>query len=465
MAIVNLKSPVNLDRSKPPKSGKPKDMKFPGFFETKTSNGITVLVIEDKKLPLVTARFVFKSGAFEDYFHKADKAGLSSVTSELLTKGTQSRSAFEIADEVDYLGASIGSGCNYDASFVSSYSLKKYFNNIFDIISDVILNPSFKEEEIERVKLLRLNSLLAMSDDGDYLAEKLFNSKVYGDYPYSIPIDGESDSISELSGNDIREHYNKIFYPENLIVAFVGDITPDEALLKLNENFSDWKNPQKRKFEIPETPSLKPPKVYLIEKKGAVQSSIKAGHIGIKRSNPDYIPVSVMNTLLGGFFTSRINKNLREVNGFTYGARSVFHCCKHSGDFSVMTEVKTEITPDTLDEILKELNDIKNKNVSVEELRDVKNYISGNFPMQLETPNEIASKAIGLKLYELDDDYYSTYLQKVNQLTRDDIRRAAELYLHPENLIISIAGDVKALKSSLTKFGETEITGEIINQK
>lgn len=462
MAIVKLKSADILDRTKPPKSGKPKDMKFPGFFETKTPNGITVLVIEDSRLPLVTARFVFKTGASEDYFYKNNKSGLSSITSELLTKGTQDRSASEIADEVDFLGASIGSGCNYDATFVSSYSLKKHFSKIFDIITDIILNPSFKEEEIERIKLQRLNSLLAMSDDGEYLAEKVFNRKVYSDYPYALPVDGETNSVKDILRSDISEHYKKIFYPENLIVAFVGDITPDEALQELNENFSGWQNPQTRHNDFPESPSMQSGKVYLIEKKGAVQSSIKAGHIGIKRNNPDFIPVNVMNTLLGGFFTSRINKNLREVNGYTYGARSQFHCCKHSGDFSVMTEVKTEITGNTLEEIIKELNDIKDKNVSSEELRDVKNYISGNFPMQLETPNEIATKAIGLKLYELEDDYYSTYIHKVNQLTKDDIRSAAEKYLHPDNLIISVAGNTKALKSSLTKFGDTEITEDNI---
>lgn len=462
MAIVKLRSTENLDRTKPPKSGKPKDMKFPGFFEAKTSNGITVLVIEDNRLPLVTSRFVFRTGAAEDFFCESKKPGLSSITSELLTKGTINRSATEIANEIDYLGASIGSGCNYDATFVSSYSLKKYFSRVFDIISDVILNPSFSDEEIERVRIQRLNSLLAMTDDGDYLAEKVFIREVYKDFPYELPIDGDEESVKSISRKDILLNYKKIFYPENLIVAFVGDITPDEAISKLNENFAGWENSGLEKTEFPETPSIKSQKVFLIEKKGAVQSSIKTGHLGIHRSHPDYIPVNVMNTLLGGFFTSRINKNLREINGFTYGARSQFHCCKHSGDFSVMTEVKTDITADTLDEIIKEINDIKNKNVSAEELRDVKNYISGNFPMQLETPNEVATKAIGLKLYELDDDYYSTYLNKVNQLTKEDIKQAAEKYLHPGNLLISIAGDTKALSKSLKKFGDAEVTGDNI---
>jgi len=458
MAIVKFKTQKQPDRSKPPKSGKPKDMKFPEFFETKTSNGITVLVISDSRLPLVTARFVFKKGAYEDFFHEENKSGLSSITSELLTKGTSGRTATDIADEVDYLGASLGSGCNYDATFVSIYSLKKYLDNVFDIISDVILDPSFEEEEIERVKHQRINSLLSMSDSGDFLAERVFMKKTYGNYPYSLPIEGEKKSVSGINQIDIRGHYGKIFSPENLIVAFVGDITPDEAMMKLNERFSVWKTDEYKQQAQIKSPSFQNSRVYVKDKKGAVQSSLKIGHLGIKRNNPDFIPVSVMNTLLGGFFTSRINVNLREKHGYTYGARSSFHSCKHSGDFSVMTEVKTEITSNTIVEIIKELNAIREKNVSTEELKDVKNYISGNFPLMLETPNEVASKVIGLKLYGLSDDYYDHYIKKVNEVTKEDIREAAEKYIHPDKLVFSVAGNSKELEKELSRFGKVEIT-------
>lgn len=460
MAIVKLKTPHTLDRSKPPKSGKPKDINFPGFFETKTDNGITVLVIQDNRLPLVTARFVFKSGAYNDFFRK-NKFGLSSLTSELLTKGTQSRSATEIAEEVDYHGATLGSGSNYDGTFVSAYSLKKYFGNIFDIITEVILEPSFKEEEIKRVKLQRLNSLLSMIDDGEYLADKVFCRKVYGNSPYAFPPEGEKNTVKSIRREDILDHYNSVFTPENMVVAFVGNISPDEALLKLNQNFSGWKKktpPVKKAGKISLQDSCK---VYLTEKKGAVQSSLKIGHLGINRNNPDFIPVSIMNTLLGGFFTSRINKNLREVNGYTYGARSNFHCYKHSGDFSVVTEVKTDITGDTVDEILKEINIIKSKPVSSTELQDVKNYISGNFPFQLETPNEIASKVINLKLFDLEDDFYTSYLSKVNSLTKEDIKTAAEKYLHPDKMTFSIAGDTKHLRDKMSRFGKVEFMKDI----
>lgn len=450
-----------LDRSVPPKSGKPRDIIFPDFFETKSENGITILVIEDKRLPLVTTRFVFRSGSYLDYFAGKKKSGLASMTSELLTKGTSKRNATEIAEQTDFLGASISCGCDYDASYVSSYSLKKYFDNVFEIISDIILDPKFDEEEIQRLKDQRLNSLLSMMDDGDYLSEKVFKKAVYENNPYAFPVEGTNTSLKNINREDIILFYKNIFNPENLIVAFVGDITPEAALEKMNQKFSGWKNTSAIKTDILPVKHREKSRIFLTEKKGAVQSSIKVGHLGIKRDSRDFIPVTVMNTMLGGYFTSRINKNLREINGYTYGARSAFYSNKYSGDFSVVTEVKNDITRDTIREIIKELNSIRNDFVSNEELQNVKNYISGSFPLQLETPNAIASKVINLKLYDLEESYYSTYIRKVNELTKEEIKDSAVKYIHPDKLVISIAGNVDEIKGDFKDFGEVEIIKDI----
>lgn len=459
--ISELDSPEILDRSVPPKAGKPRDINFPEFFETKTNNGITVIVIEDKRLPLITTRFVFRSGSYLDYFSGENKSGLASVTSELLTKGTTKRNATQIAEDVDYLGASLSSGCDYNASYVSSYTLKKYSDNIFGIISDVILNPSFAEEEIKRSEEQRINSLLSMKDEGDYLADKTFKKVVFDKTPYQFPVEGIESSIRNINRDDILTYYKKVFVPSNLIVAFVGDITPEEAVAKVNEQFAGWTGVEAPAAEII-VPKLKDKTgVYLTNKKGAVQSSLKAGHLGIQRNNSDFIAVSVMNTLLGGFFTSRLNKNLREVNGYTYGVRSVFNSHLHSGEFSVVTEVKNNITANTVTEILKEINEIKNNYVEDEELQNVKNYISGSFPMQLETPNAIASKVITLKLNNLEDGYYNTYIKKVNELTKEEIKEVANKYLHPDNLVISVGGNIAEIRKDMEIFGDVEITDEV----
>jgi zinc protease len=459
--LENIKEEFILDRSKQPVPGKPKDIKFPSFYEAKTSNGINVIVIEDKRLPLVTARFVFKSGSYLDSFNGENKFGLASLTSELLTKGTNKYSATDIAEKVDYLGAMLSTGCDYDASYLSIYSLSKHFDKLFGLSSDLILDPAFSEDEINRAKEQRMNSLISYKDEGDYLADRVFKMKVYDETPYAMPAEGTEQSVVNLSREDFKNYFGNVYNPKNLIVAFVGDITPDQAVKMLEEKFGHWNSDVIPAADIKDPVMKDERKVYVIEKKGAVQSSLKMGHLGIKRNNPDFIPIHVMNIILGGSFTSRINKNLREVHGYTYGARSNFSWKKYSGDFSIETEIKTEITLNAIDEVLIELEKIRNEYVGEEELQNIKNYISGNFPLQLETPNAIASKVISLKLFDLEDDYFNTFISKMNKVTLEDIKIVAEKYIHPDKIIISVAGNSEALKSSLESLNEVQVINEI----
>ncbi len=460
---TNIKQMVQtkkLDRSKQPKPGKPKDVNFPKFFETSLDNGIMVLVIEDNRLPIVTSRFVFKSGSYLDFFSGSEKSGLASLTAELLVKGTAGMNATQVAQEIDFYGASLSSGSDPDASYVSSHSLKKYFDNIFDVMSDVILEPEFAEEEISRQKEQRMNSLLSMTDDGEYLAEKTFRRFVFGNTPYAFPTEGMLNTIDNISRNDIAEFYKKVYRPQNLIVAFVGAISPDEAMLKLNERFAKWKTNdyEQEKIILPEDSGKV--KVLLSEKSNAVQSSLRLGHLGVPRNHPDFIPIQVLNTLFGGYFTSRINKNLREKNGYTYGARSNFIPYKHSGEFYISTEVKNDITANAIAEVLNELNIIRREPIPEEELQNVKNYVSGNFPLQLETPNAVASKVINLKFFGLEDDYYNKFIRNVNELSAQDIHDAANKYLHPDSLTISVAGNTVEIADSMKQFGDVKVVDD-----
>ncbi|MBS1519101.1 MAG: insulinase family protein [Bacteroidetes bacterium] len=458
--IATLRPDSVFDRTKPPKSGKPKDVNFPDFFETVTDNGINVVVIEDRKFPLVSSRFIFKSGSYSDHLWGKKYEGLSSVTSELLEKGTAQRTATDIADEIDFLGATLSTGCDYDATYISTYSLRKHFDSVFEIAADVILNPAFMETELKRVKEQRLNSLLSMSDDGDYLSEKIFRAEVYKNSPYALQSEGTEESISNINSKLPAEFFSKFFRPDNLIIAMVGDISPEEALQKINSSliFPVREKTVPAEIILPEKKTGC--RVFLHNKKGAVQSSLKVGHIGIKRNNPDFVILNVLNTLLGGYFTSRINKNLREEKGYTYGSRSSFNCQRFSGDFSVSTEVKNEVTADTISEILKEIKMLRNKEVGKTELKNVKNYITGIFPLQLETPNAIAQKVLNLKLNNLPSDYYNKFINEINSVTPVQIIEAANKYLHPDDMIISVAGNVSEIKDSLKQFGETVVVNE-----
>ncbi len=446
-----------LDRTKKPIPGLAKDVKFPGYFETTLANGINVIVIKDEKFPIISSRFVFKAGSFFD----GDKYGISSFTSEMLTKGTQSKSALEIAELVDYHGAFLSSGCDFDATFVSCYSLKKYFDKIFDITTEVILEPAFSDDEVNRLREQKINSIISYKDEGDYLASRIFKKDIYHNLPYSKPLEGTESILNSLQRSDLQNFYNNFYKPDNLIVAFVGDIDEARAVKLVEEKFGNFTGKFANNTKI-ENETINPgKKVFIVKKPGAVQSSLKVGHLAFKRNISDYIPASVMNTMLGGSFSSRINKNLREVNGFTYGARSYFDWKKYSGDFAVETEVGNSLTASAVKEMIFEIDKMKNELVSDEELTSIKNYLAGNFPLQLETPNAIASKVISLKIYDIEKDYYNTYISKVNDVTKQDINDAAVKYLHPDKMTIAVGGNPDEIKDDMAQFGDVEIFDEV----
>lgn len=442
----------NLDRTKPPKPGPPKDVMFPDYFDTTLPNGINVLVIENNKIPAVSVRMVFKdAGSFYD----GDKYGLASMTAEMLAKGTTKRSATQIAEEIDFIGGSINTGSDWDGSYISLSVLRKHLNTGVDILSDVAQNPVFAEEELARVKEQRLSSILQSKDDAGNLSDKKFSKVVFGNFPYANPPEGTEQSVKNITRDDMVDYYKKNYYSGNLIIAFVGDITKEEALKITAESFNNLpkdgaNNLNSFEFEPVEGKN----KVYVVNKPGAVQSNLRIGHIGIARNNPDYIAVTIMNTILGGYFGSRINYNLREKHGFTYGARSGFNPHLLSGDFSVDTDVRTEVTDSSITLIFEELKAITSAEVTDDEFETVKNYTTGIFPLQLETANAVASRVINLKLYNLPKDYYSKYISAINSLTKQDILNAAKKYIHPEDMYIVVSGDADAIKDKLAKFGE-----------
>jgi len=441
-----------LDRTKPPKPGPPKDVQFPDYFDTTLPNGINVLVIENSKIPAVSVRMVFKdAGSFYD----VDKFGLASLTAEMLTKGTTNRSATQIAEEIDFVGGSINAGSDWDGSYISLSVLRKHLNTGIDILADVAQNPVFADDELARVKEQRLSSILQGKDDAGHLSDKKFNKIVYGNLPYSNPAEGTEESVKSISRNDLQDFYRMNYYSGNLIIAFVGDITKEEALKITEEKFSSLPSEginRVNSYKYDENNSAG--KVFIINKKGAVQSNLRVGHLGIPRNNPDFIAVTIMNTILGGYFGSRINYNLREKHGFTYGARSYFNPHLYSGDFSVDTDVRNEVTDTSVTLIIEELKRITTEEITDEELATVKNYMTGVFPLQLETANAVASRVINLKLYNLPKDYYSKYISNINALTKHDILNAAKKYIDPSKVTIVVSGDAGAIKDKMTRFGE-----------
>jgi zinc protease len=450
-----------IDRKIMPSGKPPRDIRFPEFKKHTLTNGVKVFFVKDKSYPVATIRYLFKAGSYNDFFMGKDKFGVATLAAEMINKGTRNKKALTIAEQVDYAGAMLSSGSGYDASYLVMTSLSNNFDSMFELTSEMLFEHTFPEDELESKKEQLINLLISLQDDGSFLAERVFKTEMYRNTPYQYDPDGYVESIKNINTDDLFEFVKNYYTSKNLIIAVVGDFEESGILKKMEDKYSSIKSETKSvEYEfINENSNVA--RVYLVEKDDASQTSLHIGHRGIKRNNEDFINVSFLNNLLGGSFTSRINKNLREKNGLTYGARTSFNCKMYSGDFSIETELNSDKTMFAVEEIIKELNDIKDNFVSDVELEETKNYITGNYPLQLETSNGVSGKLLNMELYGLNEEYYNTFLRNVNSITKEDVSYVSKKYLFPESLKIVAAGNVNKLKEQLSKFGKIEIIDKV----
>jgi zinc protease len=442
-------SQEKIDRTKPPKPGPESKVKFPSYYEKMLPNGLKVIVIENHEQPIVYVSFVVKSGSTYD----GELPGLASVTAELLTKGTKTRSATQIAEEIDFVGGSLNATASWDATNVSVLVLKKYLGVGVDILQDVVLNPTFPEEEIERVRTQRLASIKQSKAEAGYLAGVRFSKELFAGHPYANESGGNEESIQKMKRDDLVKFYQTHFIPNNSFIIFAGDITPSEALPLVEKYFGGWKKGKNPHKEFQTVKDVNQTKVVIVDKPGAVQSAIRIGHLGIDRKNKDYVKVYTLNTLLGGYFNSRINMNLRETHGYTYGASSFFDARIYPGPFIVSADVRNEVTDSSIAEVIKELKRIIDEPVPEDELKMAKDYIVGSFPLQIETPAQVASRVMTIEIYGLPKDFYDRFREEVKKITAKDIQETARKYLHPDKLLIVVSGNSKQIKPVLEKFG------------
>jgi len=442
-------SQEKIDRTKPPKPGPESKVKFPSYYEKTLPNGLKVIVIENHEQPIVYVSFVVKSGSTYD----GELPGLASVTAELLTKGTKTRSATQIAEEIDFVGGSLNATASWDATNVSVLVLKKYLGVGIDILQDVVLNPTFPEEEIERVRTQRLASIKQSKAEAGYLAGVRFSKELFAGHPYANESGGNEESIQKMKRDDLVKFYQTHFIPNNSFIIFAGDITPSEALPLVEKYFGGWKKGKNPHREFQTVKDVNQTRVVIVDKPGAVQSAIRIGHLGIERKNKDYVKVYTLNTLLGGYFNSRINMNLRETHGYTYGASSFFDARLYPGPFIISTDVRNEVTDSSIVEIIKELKRMIEEPVPEDELKMAKDYIVGSFPLQIETPAQVASRVMTIEIYGLPKDFYDRFREEVKKITAKDIQETARRYLRPDKLLIVVSGNSKQIKPVLEKFG------------
>jgi zinc protease len=420
-------------------------------------NGLEVLVVEDHKLPVVNLALVIKSGWASD---PENRPGAASLTSELLDEGTATRSALQIAEEVKMLGADMSTVSSFDASYVNMAILKKQMDKGLRLLSDIVTHPGFPGDELERQRQIYLGRIKQEAMEPNTNALKVYYRTLYGpDHPYAQPYTGSGteSSIKALTRDDLKKYWEMVYHPNNAAVVVVGDVTLKEMTSKLEAVFKDWMPKDVPAVAISAIKPLPVTKIFLVDKPGAAQSVVIAGNPGLERSSPDYFALQVMNTALGGKFTSRINLNLREEKGYTYGARSYFTSTRSTGAFLVSAPVHTQYTKETVVEIDRELRGIcGEKPLSAEELQDCRNYLIKGFAQRFSSTGWVAGQLADQVKFGLPDDYLRRYIPSVQAVAAASAESVAKKYVHPGALLYVIVGDVAKIEPGLRdlKIGE-----------
>jgi zinc protease len=445
---VGLGAQQAPDRTRPPQVGPPPVVHLPTIQKRQLSNGLPVWLVELHEVPVAQVNLVVLRGSADD---PAGKFGIATLTAAMLQEGAGARTSLELADAIDFLGADVTTTAGIDSSAVRLHVPVARLADALPLMADVALRPTFPKEELDRLRQERLTAILQARDNPATIDATAFNRVLYGGtHRYGTPVNGTAATLKSFSVDDLRAFYAAAFQPGNSSLLVVGDVTMDKALPMLEASFGGWKaqGPAAAPAAMPAVPEITTRTIYLVDKPGAPQSQIRIGWVGVPRSTPDYFPIQVMNTILGGSFASRLNMNLREKNGYTYGASSGFDMRASAGPFVATAGVQTDKTSEALREFFNELNGIL-KPVPAEELRRSKNYVSLRFPAGFETTVDISRRLEDVIVYHLPDDYFAKYVPNIEAVAAADVQRVAQKYVHPDRSVVVITGDRKVIEPGI----------------
>jgi zinc protease len=452
-----------IDRTIAPQPGPPRPYHFPKITRATLENGLRLLVAENHNAPLVSLRALVKSGADHDVL---ELAGLASLTADLLDEGAGSRDAMRLAEDVGLLGAALGTGADWDASYISMDVLSRNVDPTVDILADVTFRATMPQDGLERARSERLMDILQQRDEPSMIAGKRFAGLLYGTGTYGNSVAGNAESVSRIALDDVRRCYASNYLPNNSSVVISGDIAPEVALDLARRAFAGWQRGQETQRPRVTPNSIESSKIFIVDRPQAVQSEIRIGHIGVSRSTEDYFAISVMNSLLGGVFNSRINLNLREKHGYTYGARSTFAFRREAGPFVVSAPVRNEVTRESIDQVLAELRRIRTGDIEDQELNDTKSFLIGVFPAMVQSSSDIAGRLVDMELYGLPENYFDRYRENIGAISKDDIARAAKKYIDPERVLIVVVGNAAQIREPLGGLGyplhEIDVEGNLV---
>ncbi|HEY3517948.1 MAG TPA: pitrilysin family protein [Gammaproteobacteria bacterium] len=427
------------DRSLPPALGPPPRLTLPMIEKHELTNGLDVWLIERHEVPLVQVNLLIHAGSGDD---PAGGFGLASLTAAMLDEGAGARSALEIADEVEYLGADLGTASSFDASAVRLNVPVRALDRALPIMADVALKPTFPADELERLREERLTALLQARDDPAAVAAAAFPRVLFGDtHRYGTSAVGTTATITAFARQQLAAFHAEKYRPANATLIVVGDVTAATALPLLESAFGDWAAERAaQRTAVAAAPRPRERQVTIVDMPGAEQSAIRVGTVGVARSTPDYFPLQVLNTALGGSFTSRLNQNLREEHGYAYGANSRFDMRLSPGPFVAAANVQTDKTAESVTEIFNELEAIR-KPIGADELAKTKNYLALGFPGAFETIEDLAARIEELSIYGLPEQFYADYTSKIGAVTAAAAQRAAAANIEPDALAVVVVGD------------------------
>jgi zinc protease len=434
---------------RPPQPLPARDIKFPPYEIQTLPNGLQVVVVMHHEQPAVTMRLLVRAGTSSD---PREKLGLAHLASSLLDQGTKTMSAEEMNDAVDFIGGAMGAGAGTDLTFVNMVVMKDSFDAGLKMLSEMARVPAFAPAEIERQRQQMLSGQKVSAEDPGYIANSVFDRLVYGFHPYGMPENGTAETLAALTRDDLIAYHTRFFMPNNAILAIVGDVTAAEAFASAKKVFGDW---QKR--DMPAQTFVGPPdptrRVIVVNKPDAVQTEVRVGHIGIPRTHPDYMAVNLAIRILGGEGSNRLHQVLRTERGLTYGAQANMDTLKESGDFEAETNTRSDATGEVLRLIVDEFWRLQRERVGDRELDGAKAYLTGSFPLTIETPESIAMQVVNALFYGLPLAELQNFRERVNAVTPDDIQRVAKALLRPDRLSVVLVGNSAAFASQLRGVG------------
>ena len=445
-------SPTSTKQTPPPPTAPPK-FEFPGHATRKLSNGLTLFIVEDHRLPLVSMSLDILAGSAKD---EPSKAGVATMTAALLREGTATRSSEELSRLIDDCGGALNASSDEDTTTVSGSFMKSFTDLGLELMADIVLRPKFDQEEIDRQMQQAQSGMQMQYSDVAYLANLVGGRVIFDKHPYGYPNEGTPQTLRRIKREDLVNFHKTYYSPASSFLAIAGDISADEAVAKAEKFFGSWKTPVPASSRLPAAPATKR-RVVVVDVPSAVQTQIYVGQVTVPRNHPDYVPLNIANQVFGGSFNSRLNLKLRANEGLTYGASSMMQPLRESGAWGVKTFTRTEKTADAIKMILDLLNEWRVNPATDAEFEEARRFMMGAFGLSVETSGAVAGRVVTAAVYGLPDGYWTNYRQLLESQTREHVAAVVQKNIKPDSVAIIAVGDAKAFAKSLETFGTVTV--------